>query len=273
MEKTTDPALDPLSPGPCISLEDAGLAVEVALHAGGRLSAIRYEGVDWLVGPDQGFPGAISWGCYPMLPWAGRIRSGRFQFEARDHALPVNLGPHAIHGVAFDRPWRVLEQQRTELTLALSLEEDPRWPFGGEATHRIALSANRLRMELSFSAGQRAMPCPVLGWHPWFHKVERIAFNPSAFYPRDEQGIATLPLARPPGPLDDCYISGEAAALERAGQRLLLTASCDHWVLYDETPHATCLEPQTGPPDAFNLRSDVLLPGERVQAWFELIFS
>lgn len=273
MARVTDPALAPLAAGPCIRLQAAGLVVEVAPQAGGRLSGIRFGDVDWLVGPDAGFPGTIAWGCYPMLPWAGRVRGGIFSFEGQRHTLPVTLGAHAIHGVALDRPWRLLEQGPCELSMALSLEEDPRWPFGGDAIQRIALDRDRLRMELTFVAGHRAMPNPVLGWHPWFRKAERVGFTPSAFYPRDHAGIATLPLAEPPGPLDDCYINTSAAVLERAGQRLVLSASCDHWVLYDETPHATCLEPQTGPPDAFNLRSDVLSPGGQLHAWFELVFS
>jgi aldose 1-epimerase len=34
---------------------------------------------------------------------------------------------------------------------------------------------------------------------------------------------------------------------------LEVSSSCDHWVVYTEPPHAVCVEPQSGPPDAFNL--------------------
>ena len=40
--------------------------------------------------------GPIRWGAYPMAPWAGRIRDGRFTFRGRDVRLPLNLPPHAI---------------------------------------------------------------------------------------------------------------------------------------------------------------------------------
>jgi aldose 1-epimerase len=59
--------------------------------------------------------------------------------------------------------------------------------------------------------------------------------------------------------------------LHRCGQALSLTSSCDHWVVFDERAHATCVEPQSGPPDAFNLDPAArLAPGESVEGWFEL---
>jgi aldose 1-epimerase len=40
-------------------------------------------------------------------------------------------------------------------------------------------------------------------------------------------------------------------------------------VVYDETAHATCVEPQSGPPDAFNLApTEYLSPGASISACF-----
>lgn len=58
--------------------------------------------------------------------------------------------------------------------------------------------------------------------------------------------------------------------LVSAGQRLRLRADTDHWVVYDGAPHATCVEPQTGPPDGFTLAPNRLEPGQRLQLRFEL---
>ncbi len=67
-------------------------------------------------------------------------------------------------------------------------------------------------------------------------------------YPRDGEGIATLPCVDPTtGPWDDCFIA-DSITLIRGGQRLRLRSDHDHWVVYDGTPHATCVEPQSGPP-------------------------
>ena len=69
----------------------------------------------------------------------------------------------------------------------------------------------------------------------------------------------------PPGPWDDCFINHEPVTLQRAGQQLRLSSDCTHWVVYDATSFATCVEPQSGPADAFNLEPAVVLPGEMLQ--------
>jgi len=50
---------------------------------------------------DPEFRSPLAWGSYPMVPWAGRIRHGRFRFDGEEYELPINFGAHAIHGVGF----------------------------------------------------------------------------------------------------------------------------------------------------------------------------
>jgi len=245
------------------------LAVDVAPAAGGRVAQIAYAGNEWLVGHD-GHAAMIAWGSYPMLPWAGRIRRGRFAFEGRRYELPLNLGDHAIHGVGFALPWRIDAQSAQSVALSLQLPEDTRWPFGGSATQRIEVHERALRMDLAVTAGAQAMPIAI-GWHPWFRKPDRIEFGPRAQYPRDGEGIAVRPLVQPTaGPWDDCFLNDGPVVLQRADQRLRLTSDCSRWVIYDELAHATCVEPQTGPPDAFNLEPVRIVPGEVMRARFLL---
>lgn len=260
----------PLAPGPLLHIGEGELQLDIAPQAGGRIAQIRYQGVEQLVGPEDGFPGAIAWGSYPMLPWAGRIRGGRFDFHGRSWQLPANLGGHAIHGVSMWMPWQVQAHDARSIELALRLPHDLRWPFGGSALQRIEAGPRHLGMTLSVRAGAHAMPV-CFGWHPWFRKPDRIEFEPDAIYPRDAAGIATLPVVAPtPGPWDDCFANTREVVVHRGGQRLRLSSDCDHWVVYDETAHSTCIEPQTGPVDAFNLAPHVLQPGEALQAWFRI---
>ncbi|TQM12094.1 aldose 1-epimerase [Pseudoxanthomonas sp. 3HH-4] len=259
--------------GPLHSLRAGRLQVALAPDAGGRLAQIRFDGMDWLVGPDDGWPATIAWGCYPMVPWAGRLRGGRFDLDGMAHALPVNFGGHAIHGIGFSRPWQmdVLDANRAEMSLVLP--EDDYWPFGGTATQSVRLEGDRLFLQLAVQAGTQAMPA-VLGWHPWFRKPDRLVFEPTAMYPRDADGIATLPRIPPsPGPWDDCFVAGGEIALHRADQVLQLRADTDHWVVYDGAAHSTCVEPQTGPPDGFTLVPRVLSPGQRLHLAFELAWQ
>lgn len=251
-------AMTPLIPGPLTTLSHGGLKVEIAPQAGGRIAQISRGGVEQLVGYDESNAAMISWGCYPMLPWAGRIRHGRFDFQAQRFQLPLNLGAHAIHGVGFAMPWKVECHTARSVELSLVLPQDERWPFGGLAHQRIEVGEDWLELELSVQAERVAMPV-VIGWHPWFRKCEQLHFFPSSIYPRDNEGIATLPLASPPeGASDDCFINSADVRLQRAGQELRLSSDCTHWVVYDQTAYATCVEPQSGPPDAFNIEPCVL---------------
>ncbi|WP_340569172.1 aldose epimerase [Stenotrophomonas sp. G106K1] len=245
------------------------LEVAVAPEAGGRIARIRFDGVEWLIGEQQE-AAAIGWGCYPMVPWAGRIRQGRFSFDGSPFRLPGNFGVHAIHGVGFSRPWHSEHLDAASAVLTLALPEDGYWPFGGVATQAIHVQPDRLQLRLAVQAGDTPMPA-VLGWHPWFRKPDRLLFAPAAMYPRDGEGIAVLPCVDPAqGPWDDCFINHREVTLVSAGQRLQLRADTDHWVVYDGAAHATCVEPQTGPPDGFTLAPNRLQPGQRLQLTFEL---
>ncbi|MBB3343429.1 aldose epimerase [Luteimonas sp. RC10] len=266
-------ATAPLPPGPVLRIGKGTTEVVVAPEAGGRIAQIVHAGVAQLIGPEDGWPATIGWGCYPMLPWVGRIRRGRFRFDGRAYALPTNFGGHAIHGVGFALPWRVEVQTHDSMALSLALPADAEWPFGGTAAQRIEVVPGRVRLTLSLTAGAHAMPAEI-GWHPWFRKPERVDFAPTHVYPRDDDGIATRPLAPAlPGPWDDCFPGGDDIVLYRGEQRLRLRSDCDHRVVYDAAPHATCVEPQSGPPDAFNLAPRRLAPGERLTRWFELVWA
>jgi aldose 1-epimerase len=207
-----------------------------------------------------------------MLPWAGRIRRGRFRFAGRDFQLPITLGAHAIHGVGFMLPWEIAGHSAAHVELTLALPCDDSWPFGGVASQRMHVQGRKLRLEMAVQAGRQPMPRPVFGWHPWFLKPDKLDFAPTHHYVRDAACMATTVLPGvPPAPWDDCFINTRPVQLFRRGQILRLASDCDHWLVFNERPHATCVEPQTGPPDAFNLRAgEQLEPGASITAWFEL---
>ncbi len=268
-----DDAQAPLPGGRLYWLRAGRLEVALAPDAGGRIAQMRYDGVDWLVGEQEGGAAAIGWGCYPMVPWAGRIRQGRFAFDGKPYALPRNFGGHAIHGVGFSRPWRIDSLGADGAALSLALPEDGYWPFGGRATQVIRMLADSLELCLTVQAGDQAMPA-VLGWHPWFRKPDQLLFSPSAMYLRDGEGIAALPCSHPtPGPWDDCFINQAEVTLVSGDQRLRLRADTDHWVVYDGAAHATCVEPQTGPPDGFTLAPKRLESGQTLELRFELLWG
>jgi aldose 1-epimerase len=268
-------ALAALAPGPLLAIGNQQLQVSIAPTAGGRLAGVSWRGRQWLLGHSSGNASMIGWGCYPMLPWAGRLRRGRFNFEGREHQLPPNFGDHAIHGFGFALPWQVDASSAEHAVLSLDLPTDARWPFGGRAVQSIAVAGDQLELKLTVCAGAQAMPC-VIGWHPWLRKPAQLQVELGPHYPRDAQGIATLPLQiAPAGPWDDCFLSRGPAQIEAAGQRLTISSDCSHWVVFDQLASALCVEPQSGPPDAFNLEpgAHVLAAGESRSAWMRWHFQ
>jgi hypothetical protein len=113
----------PLAPGPLSVISHGALRVTIAAQAGGRIAQIEHGGVRSPESATARQPAAmIAWGCYPMVPWAGRIRRGRFEFGGREYQLPLNLDPHAIHGLGFAMPWSVSRHETSiaELTLRVA---------------------------------------------------------------------------------------------------------------------------------------------------------
>lgn len=246
--------------------------VRVAIDpgAGGRIAQIVVDGTPLLVDRDEVDGNPLAWGAYPMVPWAGRIRGGRFEFRGVEYRLPCNHDGHAMHGVGFVSAWTVAGRTPTRLELRLDLPSDVRWPFGGDVTQVFEVDERGLTCTMTVHAHDRAFPTSF-GWHPWFRKPSRFDFEPTAMYRRDEYHIAVDDLVDvPPGPWDDCFVNTAPIGLEIDGVALTLTSPCTHWVVYDQPEHATCVEPQTGPPDAFTIRPEVVEPGAPMVAEFRL---
>jgi aldose 1-epimerase len=132
-------------------------------------------------------------------------------------------------------------------------------------------------LELTVEA-DHAMPAMV-GWHPWFRRrldlgpPVALEFVAEAMLVRDDDGIptgATVP--PPPGPWDDCFTGVGQPIVMAWGDELSLElrSSCSHWVAYTEPDHAACVEPQSGPPDAFNQAPQIVEPGAALTHWFEV---
>jgi len=239
-----------------LTRDEATLTVDPS--AGGRIASLVLRGREVLV-TDGASP--LWWGCYPMVPFAGRIRDGRFLFRGRAYHVPLTMPPNAIHGTVFDRAWQVTF--RGEDRVELESELGPDWPFRGRVTQAIVLVPGGLEATLTVEATD-AMPV-VLGWHPWFRReVDGIAaeldFEAHAMYARDSSGLPTGATIPPtPRPWDDAFtdIVIPPRLTWPGVLRLDLRSTAPFWVVFDERDAAICVEPQTAPPDAFNLAAVV----------------
>ena len=257
-----------------ISLAETGATCEVDLQRGGRVAQVVVQGQPLLIDPgpeSDRDPQSTDWGSYPMAPWAGRVRHGRFIFFDRQHQLRPNVdGGHAMHGTVFSRRWTLDDRSTNTVSMSCRLDQpDSGWSFPGTAHQTIELLDGQLRCDLSIEIDHHAHSDrdPVvfpgeIGWHPWFVKPDRLVFHPNAMYARDDVGLPTGRLVSPPaGPWDDCFVNTAPVTLEYdrpTAAMITISSDCDHWVVYDMPDHATCVEPQSGPPDAFTIRPQLV---------------
>jgi aldose 1-epimerase len=241
-----------------VVLETADARLTIDPGAGARFASLVVGGHELLVTEGDG---PIWWGCYPMAPFAGRIRDGRFRFRGRTYQLPLTMPPNAIHGTVLDRPWDVtaMTAERAELTTDLG----PAWPFRGRVVQTVALLPGGLEATLEVQA-RDAMPV-ALGWHPWFRRAidgsdAQLEFEANGMYVRGADGLPTGAVVPPrPRPWDDAFT--EVVLPPRLTWPGVLTldlrTTAPFWVVFDERDDAICVEPQTAPPDAFNLAAAV----------------
>ncbi|MBC9730809.1 aldose 1-epimerase [Streptomyces sp. TRM68367] len=251
-----------------ITLTAGDAEVTVQPGNGGRIGGLRLGGVELLRQGEQ-------FGCFPMVPWCGRIRDGRFRDGATVHQMPLNSPPHAIHGTVRDGAWRTARTSTSEAVLTYDLVGP--WPYPGRVTQVVGLAEDALTLTMSVETYESSFPAQI-GWHPWFNRNlggedaqdVRIDFTPAW---QEERGDDHLPtgnrVAPGPGPWDDCFgmPDGVDVTLTWPGRLELKVTSPQKWVVvYDEQEAAVCVEPQTGPPNGLNTLPHLVTPLEPLEA-------
>jgi galactose mutarotase-like enzyme len=237
----------------------------------GRITSFRVAGTELLAQQ----PVDLRRGCYPLAPWAGRVRDAEFSFEGVTHRLPPTDPPHAIHGTVADRPWDVV----ADGLLRCDLGTD--WPFAGYVEQRVELTPDVLRVTLALHATEQAMPA-TLGWHPWWRRdigaggPLEVRLDARQQLVRDGAGIATGAVTTPrPGPHDDCFTGLRSAPVLSWPGALDMTvdSDCAYVVVCDTFDDGVGVEPQTGPPDALNHTPHVIHPGSPLTAEMRLSWT
>ncbi len=274
-------------------LRRGGVVARVEPADGGRIVSLVVGGVERILRKERARVSDLptSWGCYPMVPWPGRLGDGRIPTADGEVCLATNRPRAAIHGLGFDKPWTILERGERHMTMAVELR-GLGWPFGGVAQQTLRLEAEVLELELEVAEYSR--PGPVgLGWHPWFARpssgdlavrleAHRVLVLDADLVPTGEvREVAVnedLRLAPPLGDrrLDHVYIQADGPALVRWPD-LELAIEYDeslNTVVVHTPPEGVCVEPQTMWPNAPVLAARgipdtglrTLEPGERFRA-------
>ncbi|MDN8601758.1 aldose 1-epimerase [Citrobacter sp. S2-9] len=258
-------AFDATWPGPMgdpVHLENKHICLRIYPHDGARITSLQAFGFEVL---RQWEPQrkAFQYGCFPMVPWAGRLGYATLKVNEQSYALPANKPPHALHGMACYSSWEIVEHKTDTLTLRMPLGSP--WPWSGEVLQILTLKENSLVLRLEIHSKAESFPASA-GWHPWFVKQLnqqnsdgqlQVVFDADW---QEEAGSDELPTGRrtspQPGPWDDCFgfSSGLDVTLQWPGKlNLNMTSAAQSLVVFDKQPDATCVNPLTQAPNAINL--------------------
>lgn len=273
-----------------IELQAGPLRCELAPELGGCIAGLWLAGRPVLRSTPAGqLANARASGCYPLVPFSNRIGAARLVWEGTLHPLVRNDGdePHAIHGVGWQRPWAVLEQDEQYVMLAYEHAADAAWPFAFDCSQALRLTPDGLELTLALT-NQASQAAPAgLGWHPWFVKRPRshLAFRAQG---RWEMGEDKLPTVRLPSTgldadvaqleVDHCYdgFSG-AVSLQDDALRVRVRSDLSRLVVCSSASRdAIAIEPVSHVNNAVQLHAAgaraedlglrVLAPGETMVA-------
>ncbi|MFY9509853.1 MAG: aldose 1-epimerase [Rubrivivax sp.] len=201
--------------------------------------------------------GARLSGCYPLVPYSNRLGYRRFRWLGTDHTTAQNFddNPHSVHGVAWQRPWTVLQQSAHSAELGYEHQPDAHWPFAFAVKQRFVLTPEALEVHLVFT-NSAAHPQPVgLGWHPYFPKRphSRLHIELTDRWDSDASGLPTRKVPQPGGidgdvahlGFDHCFEGWRGPARIRDDKlSMRLTSSLPYLVVFTpDTKPYYCVEP------------------------------
>jgi aldose 1-epimerase len=155
-----------------IVLTAGSLEIHLLPAVGGSIARFdRIAGPDrqpLLRGVDKDDVGPLDVACFPLVPFANRIRGGAFEFVGKAVRLSPNMppDPSPLHGQGWQQPWQVTSASGSAAELVFRYVA-AEWPWSYEAWQLFELDAAGLSITLVCrNLSEAPMPC-ALGLHPY----------------------------------------------------------------------------------------------------------
>ena len=255
-----------------MTLRGGGWEARLLPEVGGALASLMLDGTEVLRTMPEGSTSPLDAACFPLAPYCNRVRDGRFMVAGREIVLPHNFPPerHSIHGLSWQRPWRIESQAANKCVLVDDYDGNGPWPWAYRAEQRVRLGDKGCAVTLVLTnRGDTAMPAGI-GLHPYFRR----GANPKVRFTADHVLLSdaeclptgvTAPAghfadfrhgaALPAETVDHCFAGwgGEAAIDDERGTILVTASGAPHLHFYAPADgSALCCEPVSHTPDALN---------------------
>jgi len=226
---------------------------------------------------------------YPLVPYSNRLGYRRFRWRGRDYTTAANVAdsPHSLHGMGWQRPWRIVSSSALEVVLELVHGGDDDWPFAFTARQYFSLSADSFGVRLQLSNDADTEQPVGLGLHPYFVKRarSRMHIELSHRWDNDPTLLPTRKVAQPGIDSDlshlafnNCFEGWRGPARIRDERfSLQLTSSLPYLVVYTPAERDYfCVEPVSHVSNAIHMAEPAahglvaLAPGATLEAWLKL---
>jgi aldose 1-epimerase len=255
-----------------LTLGSGGWQATLRPEIGGSLASLSREGTEVLRTMPLGSTSPLDAACFPLAPYCNRIRDGTFRFAGQEVGLAPNFPPerHSIHGLSWQRPWRIERQAGSKCVLADDYDGSGLWPWAYRAEQRVRLGERGCAITLVLTNRGRA-PMPAgIGLHPYLCRgngtrvrfaADRVLLIDAELLPTGEAASADrfadfahgAPLPRET--VDHCFAgwNGEARVEDDLGTiGIAVTGAPDLHLYAPADGSALCLEPVSHTPDALN---------------------
>ncbi|MDG6917642.1 MAG: aldose 1-epimerase [Nitrososphaerota archaeon] len=222
-------------------------------------------------------------GIAVLIPYAGRVKYGRYSFEGRMFQLPIGKEGHAIHGFAKDTTWASHAMQRASVVMKAKMRAKG-YPGVLEASITYSVGKKTFSTDCKVrNVGEDAAPV-VVGFHPYFIAEEwsigsssRIYHYPLSdrYFPTGRRVVCSLKNAAK-SEWDDCFSTAGHIKLSTGGRELTLRRrNMPYFILYNGKHagrNSVAVEPYSGLPDAYNngIGLRVLSRGESFRCGYNL---
>lgn len=210
-----------------------------------------------------------------LFPFANRIKDGKYNFDGNDYQFPINVNEenNALHGLVFDKTFKLIDSDLNEKNATIILEYDKKtasigFPYSFSIQLIYHFTEDNMELEINIKNTDNK-PFPfTLGWHPYFlssnlsesnvqfDAAERMVLDKRNITINSEKVDTSKGIAIQNNQFDDCWsLNTDEVVFNTPKYRLKFNATGNNNFLQVYTPpkeNTIAIEQTTGVSDSFN---------------------
>ncbi|MCE4607648.1 MAG: aldose 1-epimerase [Caldisphaeraceae archaeon] len=224
-------------------------------EVGSYLYSLSINGKDVLLRGDK--KNFTLGGMAILVPFANRIREGKYTFEGKEYALERNEEGNAIHGLILDKRFSIREKSDDSVSLEYLLSNRG-YPAKIRVEVSYTLGVSSLKTKISVTNIDSVSAPLVVGAHPYFLVSDDWKIEPKKV--KKCLAINHIPTGKiidfdlsTNKEYDDCfYICGSLRLISSYSSIRISSSNMCFYQIYTGVKGAVAIEPMSGVPDAFN---------------------